>query len=70
MNKTTTDVFESIKKLTKAQGYPPSIREIQEDLSLSSTSVVDYHIKQLVAKGWLVRRPRSSRALTFKETGE
>ena len=37
--------------------YPPSIRDIQAGCSISSTSVVDYNLKALEAKG-LIRRDR------------
>lgn len=34
-----------------AEGVPPSIRDIQAALGISSTSVVTYHLRQLVAAG-------------------
>ncbi len=43
--------------------YPPSIRDIQNGCSISSTSVVDYNLKRLEEKG-IIRRDREvSRAI-------
>ncbi len=45
--------------------YPPSIRDIQAGCEISSTSVVDYNLKALEAKG-LIRRDREiSRAIVL-----
>ena len=42
-------------------GYPFTIREIQKDLELSSTSVVSFHLKQLEKKGYIKRNPLDPR---------
>jgi repressor LexA len=44
-------------------GYPPTIREIAEAVSISSTSVVDYHLKALQTKGYLERDSAVSRGI-------
>jgi repressor LexA len=44
-------------------GYPPSIREIAKAAKISSTSVVDYHLKALQQKGYLERDPSVSRGM-------
>jgi len=49
-------------------GYPPTIREIQEAVKISSTSVVDYHLKALQGKGYLERDSSVSRGMRL--TGE
>ena len=46
-------------------GYPPSIREIQAALGLSSTSVVDYNLNLLQKRNLIHREPRSSRSITL-----
>jgi len=38
---------------------PLTVREIQEELNLSSTSVVAHHLKQLEKKGYLKRNPEN-----------
>jgi len=45
------------------QGYPPTIREIAEAVNISSTSVVDYHLKALQTKGYLERDSLVSRGM-------
>ncbi len=47
--------------LLKNQANPLSIREIQDALSISSTSVVAHHLKQLERKGYLVKNPANPR---------
>lgn len=49
--------------------YPPSIREIQAACSISSTSVVDYHLKALERKGYLRRGRDVSRAIELLDKG-
>ncbi|MDR2431938.1 MAG: HTH domain-containing protein [Candidatus Margulisbacteria bacterium] len=47
--------------LKKSRNDPLTIRELQEALSVSSTSVVAHHIKQLEKKGLLKRDPANPR---------
>ena len=44
-------------------GRPPSIREIGERVKISSTSVVNYYLDQLMKMGYLKRDTRVSRGL-------
>lgn len=44
-------------------GLPPTVREIQEKLNISSTSVVDYNLKALEAKGFISRNKKQSRGV-------
>lgn len=46
-----------IKILKKNITDPLTIRELQEELAVSSTSVVHHHIQQLEKKGYLRRNP-------------
>lgn len=48
-------------------GYPPSIRDIQIDCSISSTSVVDYNLNILEHKGYIRRAPDVSRGIELKD---
>ena len=43
--------------------YPPSIRDIQQGCSISSTSVVDYNLKRLEERGYIRRDREVSRAI-------
>lgn len=49
-------------------GYPPAIRQIQEKLDISSTSVVAYNLKALESKGLLKREGRVSRGIKIPHT--
>jgi repressor LexA len=44
-------------------GLPPTVREIQEKLNISSTSVVDYNLKALESKGFINRNKKQSRGV-------
>ena len=44
-------------------GYPPSIREICDETSISSTSVVNYYLNQLEEEGYIERDSRVSRGI-------
>jgi len=50
-----------IELLKKSIDDPLTIREIQDILDVSSTSIVAHHIKQLEKKGYLKRNPDDSR---------
>lgn len=49
--------------------YPPSIRDIQQGCDISSTSVVDYNLKQLERKGYIRRDREVSRAIELLDGG-
>lgn len=51
-------MLEYIEQFMDENTYPPTIRDIQRDLSISSTSVVDYNLKVLEQRN-LVRRNRN-----------
>lgn len=48
-------------------GFYPTIREICEGTQTSSTSVVKYHLEQLVEMGYLNHSPRRSRSNTLSQ---
>jgi repressor LexA len=52
-----SDILEFIRTFLEEKDYPPSIRDIQEGCSISSTSVVDYNLRKLEEKG-VIRRDR------------
>ncbi|MGL5087216.1 MAG: transcriptional repressor LexA [Clostridium sp.] len=58
-----SEIFEFLKLYTANKGYPPSVREICEAVSLKSTSTVHGHLKRLEKKGLLRRDPTKPRAL-------
>ena len=48
---------------TQRQGFPPTIREIGEEVGIGSTSVVNYNLNRLVDAGYIQRLGRVSRGL-------
>ena len=58
-------VMDSIERCIKKKGYGPTVREICEDLELSSPSTVHVHLKTLEQKGYIVRDPLKSRSISL-----
>lgn len=54
-----------IHEFLQKNGYPPAIRDIQNDLNISSTSVVAYNLKALQEKGKIARDGKVSRGITL-----
>ena len=46
-NNKQNQIYEFLKNYTESKGYPPSVREICEAVSLRSTSTVHGHLKRL-----------------------
>ncbi len=57
------NILEYIQHFMNDSGYPPSIRDIQEKLKISSTSVVAYNLKKLEERGLIERDNRVSRGI-------
>ena len=62
-----TEIYEFLKTYTENKGYPPSVREICEAVSLKSTSTVHGHLKRLEKKGLIKRDPSKPRALEIMD---
>jgi repressor LexA len=56
-------ILEVLESFQVQNGYPPSIREICEKASISSTSVVNYYLEQLEEMGYIERDRRISRGV-------
>jgi repressor LexA len=56
-------VLKVIEEYQNSNGFPPSIRDIQEMGKFSSTSVVNYYLEQLETKGHIKRSGRVSRGI-------
>ena len=52
-----------IEKFVEERGYPPTVRDIQTGCGISSTSVVDYHLRRLERKSRLKRDRVVSRGI-------
>ncbi len=57
------EILEFIKSQIINKGYPPSVREICEAVSLKSTSSVHSHLEALERNGYIRRDPAKPRAI-------
>ncbi len=64
------EVFEAVRSHLAAHGYPPTVREIGEQLGLTSTSTVHAHLAAIERAGLLRRDPAKPRALTLADGHE
>jgi repressor LexA len=65
-------ILEVLDSFQKKNGYPPSIRQICDKASISSTSVVNYYLDQLEEIGYIERDQGVSRGirLVLQSSGE
>jgi repressor LexA len=57
------EILTFIQKTTESRGFPPTIREIGEEMEIKSTNGVNDHLKALERKGYLTRGEQQSRSL-------
>ncbi|MCP3137477.1 transcriptional repressor LexA [Pyxidicoccus xibeiensis] len=57
------EILSFIVKETETRGFPPTIREIGEQMDIRSTNGVNDHLKALERKGYLNRGEQQSRSL-------
>lgn len=66
LSKLQKSIFDFIEEFVDVNnGLPPTVRQIQEKLTISSTSVVDYNLKALEAKGYINRNKKQSRGISL-----
>lgn len=63
------EILSAIDSATKAQGYPPSVRELCEMLGVASTNGMIEHLRTLQKKGLLEREIATARAIRITEEG-
>ena len=63
LTKRQEQILSFIRRFSESRGYAPSIREIQEGLDLSSTSVAHREITILEEEGFIVRDSRIARSI-------
>ena len=57
------EILTFIQRTTEDRGFPPTIREIGEEMEIRSTNGVNDHLKALERKGFLTRGEQQSRSL-------
>ncbi|MBP2655317.1 MAG: lexA 2 [Firmicutes bacterium] len=60
-------ILDYIKASLRANGYPPSVREIGKAVGLSSSSTVHSHLAKLEEMGFIRRDPTKPRAIDVLE---
>jgi repressor LexA len=58
-----SQILNFIVRETENRGFPPTIREIGEEMDIRSTNGVNDHLKALERKGYLTRGEQQSRSL-------
>lgn len=61
------EVLNVIKENVVDHGYPPSVREIAQQMGWASSSTVHMYVQRLVDKGYLRKDPSKTRALEVIE---
>src|SRR5512137_733776 len=56
-------ILEVLDNFQKESGYPPSIREICNETTITSTSLVNYYLDQLQEMGYIERDTHVSRGI-------
>ena len=57
------NMLEMLERFQVENGFPPTIREIGDELNISSTSVVNYNLERLEERGYIERESRLSRGI-------
>jgi repressor LexA len=57
------EILQFIVRESENRGFPPTIREIGEEMDIKSTNGVNDHLKALERKGYLTRGEQQSRSL-------
>ena len=61
------EILECIKNSILSRGYPPSVREIGEEVHLSSSSSVHAQLNKLENMGYIRRDPTKPRAIEIAD---
>lgn len=61
------EILDYIKSVTLEKGYPPTVRDICEAVSLKSTASVHAHLNSLQNKGYIKKDPSKPRAIEITD---
>jgi repressor LexA len=62
-------IYEFIREKIRTRGYGPTVREIGDEMGISSPNGVVAHLTALVKKGMITRRANMSRAIELAKEG-
>ena len=57
------ELLSFVREFTNRHGYSPSYREIADGLGYNSVATVALHVNNLIKRGHLTKRDKSSRSL-------
>jgi len=60
-------MLDFINEFMEDRGYPPTVRDIMYGCNISSTAVVQHHLKMLEKEGYISRDPEVSRSITLAQ---
>jgi len=63
-------ILSIISSSIKSNGYPPSVRELCEQLGVASTNGMIEHLKTLQKKGLIMREIATARAIRITDEGQ
>lgn len=69
MGRVTRMIYDAIIRHIDEKGFPPTTRELKVICKLSSTSVADYHLKNLSNLGLIRRTPGIARGIEVVDDG-
>ena len=61
------EIYQVIKEFILGRGYPPSVREIGQQVGLKSTSSVHAHLETLEKKGYIRKDPTKPRTIEITD---
>ena len=67
LNEKEKKVLEFITDAIRSEGYPPTVRDIQNALHIKSTATVHSYLARLEEKGYIRRDPGKSRSMRIGE---
>lgn len=62
-------VLRYVHRVTRAQGYPPALREVCAHLGTGSVNGARDHLRALMNQGLLTGKPRTSRSFVLTSAG-
>jgi repressor LexA len=57
------EVLDVVKLFVRDHGYPPSMRQLSDAFGWAGPAAARHHFLLIERKGWIVREPRSPRAI-------
>ncbi len=57
------DILQVVKKFIANKGYPPTVREIGQEVDLHSPATTHFHLKQLEEKGYIKKGSGKNRTI-------